>query len=98
MRVRQARQGQRIGTRVGQRFNGCKRRRGPLPGHEETTPRMRFDEAPCDEAVVRIDDREGARANEFSELTDRRQTGPGGELAVLDQLGDALGDLVDQRN
>ena len=59
---------------------------------------MGFDEAPRDETVVRIDDREGARTDEFGELADRGQAGAGGELAVLDQLGDALGDLVDQRN
>ena len=59
---------------------------------------MRLDDPARNEAVVSVDDGEGAGANELCELADRRQARAGGELAVLDQLRDALGDLVDQRD
>ena len=71
LRQRQARQGQRIGTRVGHRFDGGKRRRRPPSGYEEPAPCMGLDETACNEAVVRIDDSEGTRAHEFGELADR---------------------------
>jgi len=59
---------------------------------------VRLDDAACDQAIVCIDYGERTGADEFRELADRRQAGARRKLPMLDELGDALGDLVDERD
>jgi len=80
------------------RFDGGKPGNGAAAGDEESAPGVRLDDAACDEAIVCIDDRERTGADEFRELADRGQARTRRKLAVLDELGDALGDLVDERD
>ena len=99
-RLRQGdpRQRQRIGARIGQGLDGSERRGRTPPGHKEAATGARFDDATRYQPIVRIDEGEGACPYEPGELADGRQPSPGGQLSVVDELGDALGDLVDQWN
>jgi hypothetical protein len=59
---------------------------------------VRLDDPAGNQAIVSVNHCEGTGANELRELADRRQTRACGELSVLDELRDALGDLVDERD
>ena len=65
---------------------------------EEAAAGAGFDDPARDEPVVRIHHGERARADELRELADRGNARAVRQLAVPDQLRDALDDLVDERH
>ena len=77
LRERQARERERIGARVRQRLDrGERRGRAPLRD-EEAAPGARLDQAARHQALVGVDDREGARADLAASLRIEGRRVPG---------------------
>ncbi len=98
LRERQARERECISARVRQRLDGREGHGGASLRNEEAAPGARIDQAACHQALVSVDDREGAHADLARQAADRGQAGARGELLDPYQLRETLADLLHERD